>query len=248
MSEIHLCMETWIPEDKQEEADLHAIEMNPENAGVPDPTSPLEGVMSVWYKWRNGSTITVCFLEGDPRVHKRIEPIAHEWSQYANIKFQFVDNPRADIRISFDPNGGSWSYLGVQSTLPWLRGKPSMNYAWLKPHTSEKKYRRFVLHEFGHALGLVHEHKSPSATIPWNEEAVIEHFKEKDGWPEKKTREQVLKRIRPGFFTRHTRFDKDSIMLYAFPKELTMDGKSTNWNTELSALDKEFIAQMYPRR
>ncbi|AUF95294.1 hypothetical protein CXQ80_05360 [Pseudomonas sp. 02C 26] len=30
-----------------------------------------------------------------------------------------------------------------------------------------------VLHEFGHALGLQHEHTHPDANIPWNEQALI---------------------------------------------------------------------------
>ena len=37
-------------------------------------------------------------------------------------------------------------------------------------------------------------------------------------------------------------------MLYFFPAELTTDGSATPHNSELSATDKEFIAQLYPKR
>ena len=245
MSEYNLCLETHIPDDVIEEMRLHAIDVNPANAPQFDPDNPLEGAAQTRWLWPGGATISVCFLEGDPAVHKRIEPIAHEWSEYANITFNFVKGPRADIRIAFDPKGGSWSYLGVQSNGFWLFNRPSMNYGWLKPETKEQEYRRVVLHEFGHALGLVHEHLSPSVTIPWDEAKVIEYFRRTNGWSEKDTRFQVLNRVKADRFTR---FDRDSIMLYHFPAELTTDGSSTPWNTELSATDKQFIAQLYPKK
>ena len=244
MEQFNPCLETSIPDELLEQARLHAIEMNSANAPQFNPDDPLTGATDTRWLWPKGQEITVCFLEGDPAVHKRIEPIAHEWSQYANITFKFVKGPKADIRIAFDPKGGSWSYLGVQSNFFWFGTKPSMNYGWLTPTTKEQEYRRVVLHEFGHALALVHEHLSPSATIPWDEKKVIDYFKRTNNWSPEQTRAQVLTRVQANRFTH---FDRDSIMLYHFPAELTTDGSSTPNNSELSAMDKEFIAQLYPK-
>ncbi|MCB0079773.1 MAG: hypothetical protein KDE47_02525 [Caldilineaceae bacterium] len=244
MSDIHLCVETAIPNDVLEETRLHAIQVNPANAPQFDPDDPLEGAANTRWLWPNGAEITVTFLEGDPAVQKRIEPIAHEWSQYANLTLKFVKERRADIRISFDPKGGSWSYHGVQSNSFWLFNRPSMNYGWLKADTEEQEYRRVVLHEFGHALGLIHEHLSPNATIPWDLPKLFAYYKRTNGWSEEQTRTQVINRIQ---VNRATHFDNNSIMLYHFPAELTTDGSSTPWNTELSELDKTFIAQLYPK-
>jgi hypothetical protein len=102
-----------------------------------------------------------------------------------------------------------------------------------------------VLHEFGHALGLVHEHLSPNATIPWNLPKLFDYYRRTNGWDEAQTRTQVIDRMK---VDRVTRFDRDSIMLYHFPAELTTDGSSTPWNTELSPTDKTFIAQLYPKK
>ena len=47
-----------------------------------------------------------------------------------------------------------------------------MNYGWLTPDSDDDELRRVVLHEFGHALGLIHEHQNPEGGIEWNEPAV----------------------------------------------------------------------------
>ena len=39
--------------------------------------------------WENGKTLRVRFLDGDSVVQAKVEKFAYEWSQIANIKFQF---------------------------------------------------------------------------------------------------------------------------------------------------------------
>lgn len=51
--------------------------------------------------WKPGRTLRVRFLDGDPAVQKRIEPLAQEWCKVADLKFVFGDDPNAEIRISF---------------------------------------------------------------------------------------------------------------------------------------------------
>ncbi len=223
-------------------AEQHAAELNPSNAV--HGSEKISGVFNTPRRWPNGIILRVHFLDGDPAVHKRVEPIAHEWSQYANIKFQFGAGPEAEIRVAFNPNLGSWSYMGTDCSLPQLTGKPTMNLGWLRPETSETEYRRVVLHEFGHALGLIHEHLSPDAKIPWDEEKVIAYYRRTNGWKEEYIRSNVLKLPEAD---EYTAFDTRSIMLYPVPKELTKGGYEIPWqNSELSETDKEFIAKIYP--
>ena len=233
----------------QDFADQHARELNAANdlalldidSGEPHTKS---GVFNTVRRWPNGMILRVHFVDGDPAVHKRVEPIAHEWSQYANIKFQFGAGPDAEIRVAFNPNLGSWSYMGTDCSLAQLAGKPTMNLGWLKPETAETEYRRVVLHEFGHALGLLHEHLSPVADIPWDEEKVIAYYRRTNGWNETYIRSNVLA-IPPS--DKFTDFDTLSIMLYPVPRELTKGGYEIPWqNSELSETDKKFIAEIYP--
>lgn len=238
---IKQCTIMPIPLEKREDAGVRAIEINPNN----DVASTTIGAAANSLRfWPNGSTLRVAFLEGDPAVIKRVQPIIEEWSQYANIQFQFVNDPKAEIRVSFDRRTGSWSYVGVDCLLPWLQGKPTLNLGWLKPNTAQAEYNRVVLHEFGHALGLIHEHLSPTATIPWDEAKVIAYYKRTQGWTEAYVRSNLLNKTHVDKFTP---FDPQSIMLYAIDKSLTKDGSSTDWNTELSEKDKSFIAECYPK-
>lgn len=230
----------------------HAVELNSDNyplalaEGFDQPVDPqtIAAAMETQRRWPNGMALRIHFIDGDPAVQRRVEEIVVEWGQYANVKFAFGAGPEAEIRIAFKPNWGSWSYMGTDCSLPQLAGRPTMNLGWLTPTTPDVEYRRVVLHEFGHALGLVHEHLSPSAEIPWDEQKVIAYYKRTNGWDENYTRSNVLARSKADAFTH---FDPHSIMLYPVPKELTRGGFEIPWsNSELSALDKEFIGKMYP--
>jgi catechol 2,3-dioxygenase-like lactoylglutathione lyase family enzyme len=104
-------------------------------------------------------------------------------------------------------------------------------------------------HEFGHAIGLAHEHQNPAGGIQWNEEVVIRELAGSPNfWDEATTRHNVLRKYQADQIN-GTAFDLDSIMLYFFPASWTLNGIATKANEVLSRMDKEFIAgaKMYPK-
>jgi hypothetical protein len=107
--------------------------------------------------------------------------------------------------------------------------------------------RRTVLHEFGHALGCIHEQASPAAAIPWDEPKVYEFYRRWQGWSDETIRHNVLRRYSADQ-VRFTHHDPDSIMQYPVPAALTGGRLEIGWNTDLSEGDKSFIARMYPER
>jgi Astacin (Peptidase family M12A) len=197
--------------------------------------------------WEPGQTLGVRFLDGSRALRKRVEAAAEQWLEYANLKFEFGDDPDAEIRVSFKLPG-SWSYLGTQC-LEVAKSQPTINFGWLDDTTTKAEVGRVVIHEFGHLLGLQHEHSNPSSDIEWNRKAI---YKSYTGPPNHWTREQIDQTIfsiwPPAYFPVHKVFDRKSIMMFPLPKEFLVKGAEIGWNSKLSALDKQFAAALYPLR
>lgn len=166
--------------------------------------------------WDNGSEITVRFLEGTQQLQQRVQRVAKQWEQVANINFSFVDEGPANIRIAFAQGAGSWSYLGTQCrSIP--ADQPTMNYGWLTDESDDDEVRRVVLHEFGHALGLIHEHQNPKKPIQWNRAAVNADLGGPPNNLDDATIENnIFKKYAPGE-TDGTEVDIASIMMYPIP-------------------------------
>jgi hypothetical protein len=203
------------------------------------------GALAVDKRWPAAQrNLRVRFLDGEPAVQALVMRFAQEWSNYANLTFTFGDDPAAEIRISFR-QPGSWSYIGTDA-LGIAADAPTMNFGWLTPSVPPDETMRVVLHEFGHALGLVHEHQNPAATIPWNRQAVYDYY---SGPPNFWTREEVDRNLFQRYAhqsTQFSAFDHASIMLYPIPQEFTDGDFAVGWNQTLSVTDKTFIAAMYP--
>lgn len=190
--------------------------------------------------WMNGSALHVRFMGGNAAEQAKAREQAGWWSEVANLKIEFNNAPNAEIRIAFDSSDGAWSYVGTDCRSIAL-DQPTMNLGFLDGGTSA--------HEFGHALGLAHEHQNPAGGIQWNEEVVIrEMAKSPNFWDEQTTRHNILRRYSADQIN-GTSFDAESIMLYFFPASWTLNGAGTQENDTLSQLDKQFIAgaKMYPK-
>lgn len=207
--------------------------------------------------WDNGATLKVAFVSSSNQpkkaqrltVEAKVKKYAKEWEKHANIKFQFTTNSSsADIRIGMDTTSGWWSKIGTDAKN--FTGK-TMNFGWdgsdIKNGISESRYKRTILHEFGHALGLKHEHQNPAAGICWDWKKAIAFYKRTNGWSEKKTRGN-LEALSTRNIGNSTRFDPKSIMIYGISNSITSCDFEVKSNSELSSFDKIGIGNIYPNR
>jgi len=199
-------------------------------------------------KWNRGDVITVSFLDGDPGIQAKVKQVAQQWTvpgQTAGLRLSFpAGTTNTLVRISFRYSG-SWSTIGTTcKQVP--AGQPTMNYGWLTPASTDEQVRGVVLHEFGHALGLIHEHQNPAGGIKWNKKAV---YAELSGPPNNWTKAVIDANMFQPYDARETNFtklDPRSIMMYPFPAAWTLDGFSTKTNSDLSPTDIAFIHRQYP--
>ena len=243
---IKMCTVRAVDSSLRDEAKLKALEENPLNAGTPDIfEDATEAAIEKFKKWKNGRTLRVKFLDGDPAIQAKVQAVAEEWMEHVNLKFDFGDHEKAEIRISFK-QPGSWSYIGTDALLI-VGDQPTMNYGWFTADTSDEEYHRVVLHEFGHAIGFIHEHQNPEQGINWNVQAVYDYYMgPPNNWSKSQTDFNLLQKYNQEMLEL-TVFDPESIMLYPVPKEFTTDGFEVKWqNHKLSALDLELAGRVYP--
>lgn len=196
-------------------------------------------------RWKKRD-IKVGFMDDPFGLKQRVLRVANEWRTKGGANVSFVESNLndADIRVSFR-GSGYWSYLGIQAQ-EFPKAEQTMNLEFV-PNVDQEELQRVTLHEFGHALGLLHEHASPLSEIRWDKEAVYKHYLQPPNcWDRAEVDTQVLTKKESGPDLVATSFDKDSIMCYPVDPELTTDNTRIGWNTDLSATDKEFIKRFYP--
>lgn len=196
--------------------------------------------------WKKGTALKVGFLEGGGALRSRVlEAASHWFLDDVDLSLEPSSHEvRCHIRIAFDPDGGSWSYIGTD-VLNIHPSQPTMNLGWATLDATKEDFCSVVIHEFGHALGLLHEHNHPEAKVSWNKAAV---YAELSGPPNLWDRETIDQNVFAKFAASDvitTDFDADSVMIYPIPARWTADGRYFVPSWKLSDGDIATIKSLY---
>jgi hypothetical protein len=150
---------------------------------------------------------------------KAVDKTIQEWVKFANVTFQKTTNvASAKIRISFtNLQGSSWSAIGQDSLNITDTSKPTLNLGWIGDvEDPSPEDAGTILHEFGHALGMMHEHQSPARgeRIHLKELAVYNYYRPLLGNNNSLVKTQVIDQYNLSDISNFSHLDLKSIMMY----------------------------------
>ena len=219
--------------------------------------------------WPNGTTINIVFAKNPIKLddsNKLYEPLYTQekakWVQEVvekyylpliNLKFTWdaVDIKDSDVRISFVTEKGAFSQLGITAkAIP--KDRVTMNLGWLD-HTVEDTDNTVdlvgtgvvVVHEFGHLLGMIHEHQRGDAPFHWNKDVVYAKMYETQGWDHQTVDDQIFNQTNMTSLNA-SNFDPNSVMEYIFPNNFFTIPPNLTATKYLSNLDINWVNKTYP--
>jgi H-type lectin domain len=244
LGEFHMCYQK-VP------SNVKGFQLPPGNLAAPlsNLSGPAKLALGRSLYWKIGQHIKVSWWSGEKvaisdHLKQRVAHAAKQWEQHANLKLDFgLHGDEAHIRIAFEYQPGlCWSHSGTDNlTVP--KTEPTMNLGWINNDSDDLQIQSVVLHQFGHALGLIHEHHNPEKAIKWNEPLVLGYFRETYKLEDGEIRSHILYTDQP---QHNIISDPQSIMLYSYPDSLTLDHAGVPGNSKLSLSDVSLIKRIYP--
>jgi serralysin len=177
-------------------------------------------------------------LNGTGQQQEMVRRAATAWlagELGSRLQFRF-DVPQKDAQITINMASNRNNSIVGRNSIPFAPKQATMNLSDIVDS--------IIMHEFGHALGLQHEHQHPQAPINWNRSKVYADMAA-IGWTPDMVDANIFARLgsnlrcigSPGF-------DAQSIMLYPVPA-----GWATNFvsglNMSISDADRKCLIGLY---
>lgn len=221
--------------------------------------------MDILLKLDSNRSVLVCFLDGDQSIRRRVADAARAWeTPKASLHFDFgtmtdlrscTSDLRSDIRISFK-GPGTWSLVGKEAAIKRKPDAATMNFDKDTPWRTmgSIRFKQVVQHEFGHAIGLYHEHQNPRGRcieeLDWPKVVAL-YSQAPYNLSESYLKTNFLHQLDNKKVV-SSQFDCKSIMLYFLPASLLIGNEASPcWLPEtfvISELDLEAIEKFFPKK
>jgi hypothetical protein len=164
--------------------------------------------------------IAVNFIDGSEFQKDAVKKFASEWlapSGTDKVEFLFGSPERRHIRVLFNTQLNQ-SSLGREALL-LEDPQPTMYLGDVRPGIAPDRMAAVIRHEFGHALGMRHEHQHPPGGINWNRDVVTRYYTQFPGWTAEKVKDYVFDAYTDSSYmcVGAPQFDSKSIMMYPIP-------------------------------
>lgn len=192
--------------------------------------------------WPQHSVLTISRLNMTQEQKDLVKHNINKWAPHTNLYFKFIDSPDGDIRITADnTTGPGWSKVGTDAKKVAL-SEPTMGISFTR---SADSVAATIQHEFGHALGLKHEHQHPDRTLDLNRQTIYDEYESRGQFSYKADNDIVSTFSRSQVET-SADYDEKSIMHYGFSASRLNSGPPIPRNFKLSEGDKKFMQSLYP--
>lgn len=223
--------------------------------------SQTRGVANGTKLWEQKANISIKLLNlpYNRALVDSLKLAAQEWEKYCNIHFDFVRGDEdADVRIAFNWMANdwfTWSYTGTDAKTVTNQRVPTAVFGGLE-YMNSKQIRGDMLRLLGQVLGLEYEqrHQLWAKNGYWKDEKQLQAYWESQfkgyynlKWDE--IRNYVFTPMtQNNTYTLYATKDIDCKSIMAWPYYSCKQANILISNNELSAGDKHFIAQLYPKK
>jgi hypothetical protein len=195
------------------------------NEEIAIPTSRAVGLQDVYYKGGDRFTIEI---HGPPKFKRDVKHVLEtKVFPHVNLKFEFVEQ---DGNCVIDNK--------------WAGGGVAFNGGERNPTVKLSNSSQFlIIHEFAHALGMLHEMQNPNVDLQW----IIPALEMKYSSGNINIYSQIINPVN----TKQIKalpFDQNSVMIYPLPANTNVQNVQMKPADEFTDYDKKWLEMTYGKK